>query len=150
VVATGFGTEVESDWWPGVVARTAAQHQTRTGPERKNRARHGGGKNSGSKVNLNCERQQENKTHSGLTLQVKNPNKNSRSDARTRGTQQNAKTSFSLHSKQDYTEFAEVTTHPPSFLIGMKNRFLAHFYPRHYENEIGKLQGAPSTLGSYI
>jgi hypothetical protein len=60
------------------------------------------------------------------------------------------KTNFSLHSKQDYTESAEVTALPPSFLIGMKNRFLAHIYPRHYENEIGKWEGAPSTLESYI
>jgi hypothetical protein len=69
----------------------------------------------GSKVNPNSGRQQKNKTHSGLTLQVKNPNKNSRSDARTRGTPQNAKPSFSLHSKQDYTESTKVTALPPSF-----------------------------------
>jgi hypothetical protein len=70
---------------------------------------------SGSKVNPNFGRQQKNKTHSGLTLQVKNLNKNSRSDARTRGTPQNAKPSFSLHSKQDYTESTKVTVLPPSF-----------------------------------
>jgi hypothetical protein len=27
---------------------------------------------------------------------------------------------------------------------------MAHFYSRKYENKIGKWQGAPSTLGSYI
>jgi hypothetical protein len=75
---------------------------------------------SGSKVNPNSRRQQKNKTHSGLTLQVKNPNKNSRSDARTRGTPQNAKPSFSLHSKQDYTKSTEVTASLPH-LIGNKN-----------------------------
>jgi hypothetical protein len=32
----------------------------------------------------------------------------------------------------------EDTFLPPSFLIGMKNRFLAHFYSRYYENEIEK------------
>jgi hypothetical protein len=68
-----------------------------------------------SKANPNSGRQQKNKTHNGLTLQVKNPNKNSRSDARTRGTPQNAKPSFSLHSKQDYTESTNVTVLPPSF-----------------------------------
>jgi hypothetical protein len=38
----------------------------------------------------------------------------------------------------------------PYLIIGMKNRLLAHFYSRHYENEIGQWQEAPSTLGSYI
>jgi hypothetical protein len=70
---------------------------------------------SGSKVNPNSGGEQKNKTHSGLTLQVKNLNKNFRSDARTRGTIQNAKLSFLLHSKQDYTESTEITVLPLSF-----------------------------------
>jgi hypothetical protein len=45
----------------------------------------------------------------------------------------------------DYNRITEVTALPPSFLIGMKNSFLAHFYSSHYENEIGKCQAA-STL----
>jgi hypothetical protein len=31
----------------------------------------------------------------------------------------------------------------PHLIIGMKNEFLAHFYSRNYENELGKWQGAP-------
>jgi hypothetical protein len=38
----------------------------------------------------------------------------------------------------------EVTALPPSFLIGMKNVFLAHFNIRKCENENGKWQGAPT------
>jgi hypothetical protein len=55
-------------------------------------------------------------------------------------TQRIKRTEFLLQIKEGYIESTEVIALPPSFLIGMKNRFLAHFYPRHYENEIGKWQ----------
>jgi hypothetical protein len=54
----------------------------------------------GSKVNPNFGRQQKNKTHSGLTLQVKNQNKNSRSNARTRGNNKMQKQAFHCTAKK--------------------------------------------------
>jgi hypothetical protein len=35
----------------------------------------------------------------------------------------------------------------PHLIIGIKTRFLIHFYSRHYENEIRKWQGAPTLYG---
>jgi hypothetical protein len=54
-------------------------------------------------------------------------------------------------------KFNVITTNPrrsppslPHLIIRMENKFLPHFYARHYGNEIEKWQGASSTLGSYI
>jgi hypothetical protein len=48
-----------------------------------------------------------------------------------------SKLNFQLKFNEILT-ITEVTVIPPSFLIGMKNKFLVHFYSRHYENEIEK------------
>jgi hypothetical protein len=59
-----------------------------------------------------------------------------------------SKTVFSLRTNKSTTDPRRSSPSLPHLIIGRKNRFLAHFYSRHYENEIMKWQGAPSTLGS--
>jgi hypothetical protein len=60
------------------------------------------------------------------------------------------KMDFSLRTKKSITDPRRSPSSCPHLIIGRKNRFLAHFYSRHYENEIRKWRGAPSTLGSCI
>jgi hypothetical protein len=82
----GERTETESS----PVVRTGGAHSSLTLTRDTNctrgARRHGGGKSQAESGNRTAGGSRKAKTHSGLTLQVKKPNTNSRSDARTRST----------------------------------------------------------------